>query len=111
MESLLAQQSATVEKLADKKVAWVKVITVTKDAVLVDVGEKNEGSIPLVEFVEDLVAPKAPLPRRASACPSSRRAAATRPATSCFRTSRRRPSSAGRWRSRPTPRSSACAAS
>lgn len=62
MESLLAQQAATVDKLADKKVAWVKVITVTKDAVLVDVGEKNEGAIPLIEFVEDLVAPKAPAP-------------------------------------------------
>jgi small subunit ribosomal protein S1 len=62
MESLLAQQAATTEKLADHKVAWVKVIAVTKDAVLVDVGEKNEGQIPLVEFVEDLAAPKAPAP-------------------------------------------------
>ena len=62
MESLLAQQSATVDKLAEKKVAWVKVITVTKDAVLVDVGEKNEGTVPLVEFVEDLAAPKAAAP-------------------------------------------------
>ena len=62
MESLLAQQAATTEKLADHKVAWVKVIAVTKDAVLVDVGEKNEGMVPLVEFVSDLVAPKAPTP-------------------------------------------------
>ena len=62
MEALLAQQAATTEKLADRKVAWVKVIAVTKDAVLVDVGEKNEGMIPLVEFVEDLVAPKAAAP-------------------------------------------------
>jgi ribosomal protein S1 len=62
MESLLAQQAATTEKLAEHKVAWVKVIAVTKDAVLVDVGEKNEGQIPLVEFVEDLAAPKAPAP-------------------------------------------------
>ncbi|MDE2492107.1 MAG: S1 RNA-binding domain-containing protein [Elusimicrobia bacterium] len=62
MEALLAQQSATVEKLAEHKVAWVKVIAVTRDAVLVDVGEKNEGSIPLVEFVEDLESPKAPAP-------------------------------------------------
>lgn len=62
MESLLAQQAATVEKLADHKVAWVKVIAVTKEAVLVDIGEKNEGMIPLVEFVEDLAAPKAPAP-------------------------------------------------
>lgn len=58
MESLLAQQAATTEKLAERKVAWVKVIAVTKDAVLVDVGEKNEGTVPLVEFVEDLAAPK-----------------------------------------------------
>ncbi|MBI4061382.1 MAG: S1 RNA-binding domain-containing protein [Elusimicrobia bacterium] len=63
MESLLAQQSATVDKLAERKVAWVKVIAVTKDAVLVDVGEKNEGSVPLVEFVADLGAPKAPAPQ------------------------------------------------
>ncbi len=62
MESLLAQQAATTEKLAEHKVAWVKVVSVTKDAVLVDVGEKNEGQIPLVEFVEDLAAPKAPAP-------------------------------------------------
>jgi len=62
METLLAQQAATVEKLADHKVAWVKVIAVTKDSVLVDVGEKNEGSVPLVEFVEDLAAPAHPAP-------------------------------------------------
>ena len=62
MEALLAQQAATVDKLADKKVAWVKVISVTKDQVLVDVGEKNEGAIPLVEFVEDLVTPKGAAP-------------------------------------------------
>ena len=63
MEALLAQQAATVEKLAERRVAWVKVIAVTKDAVLVDVGEKNEGMIPLVEFVEDLAEPKAPAPQ------------------------------------------------
>ena len=63
MESLLAQQAATVDKLADHKVAWVKVITITKDSVLVDIGEKNEGAIPLVDFVEDLVAPKAAAPQ------------------------------------------------
>ena len=69
MESLLAQQSATVDKLADRKVAWVKVITVTKDSVLVDVGEKNEGTVPLVEFVEDLAAPKAPAPQAGQRVP------------------------------------------
>ncbi|MFI5347975.1 MAG: S1 RNA-binding domain-containing protein [Elusimicrobiota bacterium] len=62
MESLLASQAATAEKLADRKVAWVKVIAVTKDSVLVDVGEKNEGVVPLVEFVEDLAAPKGAAP-------------------------------------------------
>ncbi len=62
MEALLAQQAATTEKLADRKVAWVKVIAVTKDMVLVDVGEKNEGLVPLVEFVGDLAAPKAAAP-------------------------------------------------
>src|SRR4051812_40820771 len=62
METLLAQQAATTEKLAERKVAWVKVIAVTKDSVLVDIGEKNEGAVPLVEFVEDLAAPKAAAP-------------------------------------------------
>lgn len=62
MEALLASQTAVTDKLADKKVAWVKVISVTKDTVLVDVGEKNEGHVPLVEFVGDLVAPTAPAP-------------------------------------------------
>lgn len=62
MEALLAQQAATSEKLAERKVAWVKVIAVTKDSVLVDVGEKNEGAVPLVEFVSDLAAPKQPAP-------------------------------------------------
>lgn len=62
MESLLAQQAAVTDKLAEKKVAWVKVIAVAKDQVLVDVGEKNEGVVPLAEFVGDLAAPAAPAP-------------------------------------------------
>lgn len=62
MEALLASQAAVTDKLADKKVAWVKVISVVKDQVLVDVGEKNEGIIPLTEFVGDLAAPTAPAP-------------------------------------------------
>lgn len=53
MEALLAQQAAMSEKLADKKVVWVKVIQVTADSVLVDVGTKNEGAIPLCEFVAE----------------------------------------------------------
>lgn len=50
MESLMAQQSALTEKLAGKQVTWVKVISVTKDEVLVDVGEKREGQVPVAEF-------------------------------------------------------------
>lgn len=50
MESLLAAQAAVAEKLAGKQVTWVKVIQVTKDAVLVDIGEKREGSVPMAEF-------------------------------------------------------------
>ena len=62
MEALLAQQAATTEKLAERKVVWVKVIAVTKDSVLVDVGEKNEGVVPLVEFVADPASPKGAAP-------------------------------------------------
>ena len=51
MEALLAQQAAQAQKLAGKQVTWVKVIAVTKEAVLVDVGEKREGVVPLADFV------------------------------------------------------------
>ncbi len=50
MEALLAQQASVTEKLAGHKVTWVKVIQVTKDQVLVDVGEKKEGVVALSEF-------------------------------------------------------------
>lgn len=50
METLLAQQAAVGQKLAQREVAWVKVIQVTKDQVLVDIGEKREGMVPLGEF-------------------------------------------------------------
>ncbi len=58
MESLLAQQAVLGEKLAHRGVVWVKVIQVTKEAVLVDIGEKREGVVPLPEFPEGQ-APKA----------------------------------------------------
>lgn len=51
MESLLAQQAATAKKLAEREVAWVKVISVAADQVLVDIGEKREGVVPLSEFL------------------------------------------------------------
>lgn len=50
MEALLAQQATVSQKLTGKQVTWVKVISLTADSVLVDVGEKREGVIPLEEF-------------------------------------------------------------
>lgn len=67
MESLLAQQDSLSKKLTGKKATWVKVIAVTKDQVLVDIGEKREGVVPLSDFVGDIsdaksASPKEPLP-------------------------------------------------
>src|SRR5579883_3242497 len=59
MEALLAQQASVAEKLAGHKVTWVKVIQVTKDQVLVDVGEKKEGVIPLSDFAAEAGKPAA----------------------------------------------------
>ncbi|MFA6003577.1 MAG: S1 RNA-binding domain-containing protein [Elusimicrobiota bacterium] len=53
MEALLAGQDELSKKLSGKQVAWVKVISVTKEHVLVDIGEKNEGAIPISEFATD----------------------------------------------------------
>ena len=50
MEALLASQDELQQKLTGKQVAWVKVISTTRDHVLVDVGEKNEGAVPVSEF-------------------------------------------------------------
>ncbi|MFA6317959.1 MAG: S1 RNA-binding domain-containing protein [Elusimicrobiota bacterium] len=61
MESLLAQQSKFSEMLKGRKPVWVKVIQVTKDAVLVDIGEKREGAVPLSEFGP---APAKPVPAK-----------------------------------------------
>ncbi|OGR85041.1 MAG: hypothetical protein A3J74_07445 [Elusimicrobia bacterium RIFCSPHIGHO2_02_FULL_57_9] len=50
MEALLAQQAAVSKKLADKEIAWVKVIQVSQEEVLVDIGEKRDGIVPRSEF-------------------------------------------------------------
>jgi ribosomal protein S1 len=50
MEDLLAGQDELQQKLSGKQVVWVKVISATRDCVLVDVGEKNEGAVPVSEF-------------------------------------------------------------
>ena len=51
METLLAGQDELAKKLSGNQVVWVKVISATKEYVLVDVGEKNEGAVPVAEFV------------------------------------------------------------
>lgn len=53
MESLLAEQSELQEKLGTREVVWVKIVSIDKDQVLVDIGEKSEGVIPLSEFEAD----------------------------------------------------------
>lgn len=50
MESLLAQQEHLRQKLSGRKVAWVKVISIVKDQVLVDIGDKRDGVVAVVEF-------------------------------------------------------------
>ncbi len=50
MESLLAQQAQLQEKLSGRKVAWVKVISIVKDQVLVDIGDKRDGVVAVAEF-------------------------------------------------------------
>lgn len=53
MEALMAQQAAVTQKLSGRQVVWVKVIAVTKDQVLVDIGEKREGVVALSEFISE----------------------------------------------------------
>lgn len=53
MESLLAEQNEFHAKLQKREVVWVKIVQVQKESVLVDIGEKNEGVIPVSDFPED----------------------------------------------------------
>ncbi|MHB2026741.1 MAG: S1 RNA-binding domain-containing protein [Elusimicrobiota bacterium] len=52
MQSLLEQQDALAKKLEERQVAGGQVIQVTADEVLVDIGEKREGVVPLSEFAK-----------------------------------------------------------
>ncbi|HOI42194.1 MAG TPA: S1 RNA-binding domain-containing protein [Elusimicrobiales bacterium] len=58
MADLLKAEEAVSEKLYGRDTVEVKVVQVTADSVLVDIGEKKEGSIPLSDFPEG----KAPEP-------------------------------------------------
>ncbi|MBI5203118.1 MAG: S1 RNA-binding domain-containing protein, partial [Elusimicrobia bacterium] len=50
MEGLLAAAAQFQEKLKAREVVWVKVVQITADGVLVDIGEKHEALIPASEF-------------------------------------------------------------
>src|SRR5262249_6333101 len=52
MEALLQDQATFVERLKKREVVWVKVVQIQDKTVLVDIGEKHEGTIPEAEFGE-----------------------------------------------------------
>jgi small subunit ribosomal protein S1 len=53
MASLLEEHAVFHEKLMNREVVWVKVVQISADRVLVDIGEKSEGFIPASEFPKD----------------------------------------------------------
>ncbi len=58
MADLLKSEEQTAEKVQTRGVVSVRVVQVTADMVLVDIGEKKEGAIPLADFQDE----KAPQP-------------------------------------------------
>ena len=50
MDQLFAQQDEMQDKLNKKEIVELKVVQVSQDNVLVDVGSKKEGLIPLSDF-------------------------------------------------------------
>jgi len=58
MADLLKAEEKVSEKIQSRGIVSVKVVQVTADLVLVDVGEKKEGAIPLIEFQDE----KTPVP-------------------------------------------------
>ena len=62
MEALFAEEEGLSKKLSAKEIVWANVITSTTEGVLVDIGEKREGFIPISEFV--VVVPQKPAKNR-----------------------------------------------
>ena len=62
MEALFAEEEGLSKKLSAREIVWANVITSTPDGVLVDIGEKREGFIPISEFV--VVVPQKPVKMR-----------------------------------------------
>ncbi len=58
MADLLKAEEQVVQKVNSRDVVSVRVVQVTADLVLVDIGEKKEGAIPLADFSDE----KAPVP-------------------------------------------------
>jgi ribosomal protein S1 len=50
MEALFAQEEGVAKKLSAHEIVWANVIAVNSEAVLVDIGEKREGFIPVSDF-------------------------------------------------------------
>ncbi|OGR67374.1 MAG: hypothetical protein A2179_00995 [Elusimicrobia bacterium GWC2_63_65] len=53
MADLLKAEAAVSEKIYSRDVVTVKVVQVTAELVLVDIGEKKEGAIPLADFQDE----------------------------------------------------------
>ena len=53
MEDLLKAEGQVSEKVHSRGVVTVRVVQVTADLVLVDIGEKKEGAIPLADFQDE----------------------------------------------------------
>lgn len=53
MADLLKAEEQVAEKVQSRGVVSVKVVQVTEDLVLVDIGEKKEGAIPLADFQDE----------------------------------------------------------
>ncbi len=64
MERLLESQDALLDRLLSKEVVWAKVVALAEDQVLVDIGGKSEGFVPLAEFHQETgtEAPPPPAP-------------------------------------------------
>ena len=58
MEALLAEQDEVTKKLGKREIVKVKVIQITQDNLLVDVGEKKEGIIPVADFENEKYQPE-----------------------------------------------------
>lgn len=63
MEALLREQGTLRERLDAREVVWVRVVQAHEKGVLVDIGEKHEGVIPVPDFAPDeLPAPGSRIP-------------------------------------------------